>query len=52
MLGLVLVELSKEVGHGVGVLGEEFGVGIATEFGLFEAFGEEGDMSVDVLFLS
>jgi hypothetical protein len=52
MFGLVLVELSKQVSHGVGVLGEELGVGIATKLGLFEAFGEEGNMSIDILFLS
>ncbi|KAI6767827.1 hypothetical protein HG530_005836 [Fusarium avenaceum] len=52
VFGLVLVELSKQVGHGVGVLGEELGVGIATELGLFEAFGEEGNMSIDILFLA
>jgi hypothetical protein len=52
VLGLVLVELSKEVSHGVGVLREEFGIGVTAELCLFERFCEERYESVDVLFLA
>jgi len=33
-------------------LGEQAGVGVATELGLFEGLGEEGDVVVEVKFLS
>jgi hypothetical protein len=52
VLDLVLVELLEHEGQSGGVLGEELGVGVTTVFGLFEGFGEEGDESVEVLFLN
>lgn len=36
VLSFVFVELTEDAGHGVGILGQELRVGVATELGFFE----------------
>lgn len=51
VFSFVVVELFEYEGEGVGVLGEEGGVGVVVVFGFFEGFGKERDEGVEVFLL-
>lgn len=51
MAHLVFLELLDHQGEGLSVLREEGCVGVATGLGLFERLGQEGNESIEVLFL-